>query len=239
MTHPWANAVDTVCWVLVLPVLAFLAFRSYSRSDDRRALVLKWVVSVPLVLILRVLIRMHSPWTPILLLFPAIILGLLWAPSVGAILAGPLTDTFDGGSEEAEAKPFYFIAEGKRRKGLYEEAITEVRKQLEQFPGDSEGYTKLASIQMEDLKDLPAAQATLNEFLELPDRAPNEMAGALHLLADWQLQFGRMPRRRSGRCNALSSFFPARHSRTQRNNASRTLAPPMKRAASVIRASSQ
>ena len=50
---------------------------------------------------------------------------------------------------------------------------------------------KLASIQMEDLKDLAAAQATLNEFLELPDRAPNEVVGALHLLADWQLQFAR------------------------------------------------
>jgi tetratricopeptide (TPR) repeat protein len=208
MTHPWANAVDTVCWVLVLPVLAFLAFRSYSRSDDRRSLVLKWVVSVPCVLIIRFLIRMQSPWTPILLLFPAIILGLLWAPSVGAILAGPLTDTFDGGSEEAEAKPFYFIAEGKRRKGLYEEAIAEVRKQLELFPGDSEGYTKLASIQMEDLKDLPAAQATLNEFLELPDRAPNEMAGALHLLADWQLQFGRDAQAAIGSLQRIVQLYP-------------------------------
>jgi tetratricopeptide (TPR) repeat protein len=208
MTHPWANAIDTVCWVLVLPTLAFLAYRSYRRSDERRGLVLKWVVSVPLVLIILVLIHFQNPYTPIFLLFPAIILGVLWAPSVGSILAGPLTGAFDGGYEEAEAKPFYFIAEGKRQKGLYEEAIAEVRKQLEQFPGDFEGYMKLASIQMEDLKDLPAAQATLNEFLELPDRAPNEMAGTLHLLADWQLQFGRDAQAAIGSLQRIVRLYP-------------------------------
>jgi tetratricopeptide (TPR) repeat protein len=208
MTHPWANAVDTVCWALVLPALAFLAFRSYRRSDDRRGLVLKWVVSVPLALIILTLIRIQSPWIPILLLAPAVVLGLLWAPSIGSMVAGPLTGAFDGGTEEAEAKPFYFIAEGKRRKGLYEEAIAEVRKQLEQFPGDFEGYTKLASIQMEDLKDLPAAQATLNEFLQLPGRAPNEMAGALHLLADWQLQFGRDAQAAIGSLQRIVRLYP-------------------------------
>jgi tetratricopeptide (TPR) repeat protein len=191
MMHPWANAVDILCWVLVLPTLAFLAYRLYCRSEDRRSLVLKWVVSVPLILLLLHVIRIHSPYTPILLLFPAMILGLLWAPSLGALLASPLTGAFDGGTEETEAKPFYFIAEGKRRKGLYEEAIAEVRKQLEKFPGNFEGYMKLASIQMEDLKDLSAAQSTLNEFLELPDPVSNEITAALHLLADWQLQFGK------------------------------------------------
>src|SRR5271170_2394833 len=191
MTHPWANAVDIACWVLVAPILAFLAYRSYERSDDRRGLILRWIITVPLVWILLVIIRIQSPFAPVLLLFPAIALGFLWAPSVGSMLAGSLTSMFDGGSEEIEAKPYYFLAEGKRRKGLFAEAIAEVRKQLELFPGDFEGYMKMASIQMENLKDLPAAQATLNEFLELPGSAPNEKVSVLHLLADWQLQFGR------------------------------------------------
>ena len=208
MTHPWANAIDTVCWVLVLPALAFLAYRSYKRSDDRGRLVLKWVISAALVWIIRVLARIPSPFTPIFVALPAVALGVLWAPSIGAILAGPLTGAFDGGDEEAEAKPFYYVAEGKRRKGLYEEAIAEVRKQLEQFPGDFEGHTMLATIQMEDLKDLPAAQATLNEFLELPDRAPNEMAAALHLLADWQLQFGRDAQAAIGSLQRIVQLYP-------------------------------
>jgi tetratricopeptide (TPR) repeat protein len=61
---------------------------------------------------------------------------------------------------------------------------------------------------MEDLKDLPAAQATLNEFLELPDRAPNEMAGALHLLADWQLQFGRDAQAAIGSLQRIVQLYP-------------------------------
>ena len=87
MTHPWANAVDTVCWVLLLPILAFLAYRSYGRSDDRGALVRRWIISAALVLIIRVLARIPSPFMPVFLALPAVVLGVLWAPSVGAILA--------------------------------------------------------------------------------------------------------------------------------------------------------
>jgi tetratricopeptide (TPR) repeat protein len=67
---------------------------------------------------------------------------------------------------------------------------------------------KLASIQMENLKDLPAAQATLNEFLELPDRAPNEMVSTLHLLADWQLQFGRDAQAAAGALQRIVRLYP-------------------------------
>jgi tetratricopeptide (TPR) repeat protein len=183
---------------VILPALAILAFRVYAHSDDRRTLVRNWIISAGLVLLIIFIFWVRVPGHPIfmtikplLTLFPALVLGRMWAPSIGAILASPLTNIFDGGSEEAEAKPFYFTAEGKRRKGLYAEAIDEVRKQLEKFPGDFEGYQKLATIQMENLNDLPAAQATLNEYLEIPGGAPNDKVGALHLLADWQLQFGK------------------------------------------------
>ncbi len=168
MTHPWSNAIDVVSWVLVVPTLAWLAWRAYKRSADRGGLIVRWVASVPLIWILLRLIHFQSPFTPIFVLIPSLILAVLWAPSIGAALCKPLTVALDGGDEEAEAKPFYFIAEAKRQKGLFEEAMAEMRKQLEKFPGDCEGYTKLASIQMEDLKDLPAAEATLNEFLDLP-----------------------------------------------------------------------
>src|ERR1700722_16583331 len=167
MTHFWSNAIDILCWVLVLPTLVFLAFRSYGRSDDRRGLVRRWIISAALLLIIQFVMWLHSPFTIFFALLPAVALGFLWLPSVASILVRPLTGILDGGGAEGEVKPFYFIAEGKRRKGLYEEAMAEVRKQLGMFPGDYEGYMKLAGIQMEDLQDLPAAQATLNEFLEL------------------------------------------------------------------------
>jgi tetratricopeptide (TPR) repeat protein len=208
MTHLWANVVDTVCWVLVVPTLAFVGCRCYAQSDDRRGLVLKWVASVALMLIILFLIHLQSPYVALLLLLPAVVLGFIWAPSIGAILSGPLTGAFDGGGEEVDAKPFYFIAEGLRRKGLYEEAMAAVRKQLEEFPGDHEGYMKLASIQMEDLKNLPAAQATLNEYLELPDRSPNEVASTLHMLADWQLQHGRDAQAATSSMQRIVQLYP-------------------------------
>jgi tetratricopeptide (TPR) repeat protein len=214
MTHPWANIVDTVAWVLVVPTAAYVGYRTYERSDSRRALVLRWIVSVPLIWFMWFVGHYNSSSEilmaakPALMIAPGIVLGLLWAPSVGAILAGSLASSFDGGTADGEAKPFYFIAEGKRRKGLYEEAIAEARKQLGNFPGDFEGYTKIASIQMENLKNLAAAQATLNEFLELPDRAANEMVSALHLLADWQLQFGRDARAASGSLQRIVRLYP-------------------------------
>jgi tetratricopeptide (TPR) repeat protein len=194
--------------MLVVLILAFMAFRSYGRSDDRRALTRRWIFSAALLFIIRAIARWDSPFRVLFIILPCVALAFIWVPSATAFLIKPLTGTFDGGNEEAEAKPFYFVAEGKRRKGLYEEAIAEVRKQLEQFPGDHEGYMKLASIQMEDLKDLPAAQATLNEFLGLPGRAPNEMAAALHLLADWQLQFGRDAQAAIGSLQRIVQLYP-------------------------------
>jgi tetratricopeptide (TPR) repeat protein len=208
MTHLWAHVVDMVTWVLVVLAMAFLAFWGYVRSDDRPALIRRWIYSAVLLLIILLILWMNSPIKYLLFILPSVILAFLWLPSVTSSLMSPMTGAFDGGNDEAEAKPFYFIAEGKRRKGLYAEAIAEVRKQLEIFPGDYEGYTKLASIQMENLKNLTAAQATLEEFLALPCRAPNEMVGALHLLADWQLQEGRGAQAAGATLQRIVQLYP-------------------------------
>lgn len=208
MTHLLANAVDTFCWVLVVLILGVWAFRGYVRSDDRFGLVRRYIISAALVLLILGILRIDSPVKYLLFIFPCVILSFLWLPSIVSTIVRPLTGAFDGGNEEAEPKPFYFTAEGHRRKGEYDQAIAEVRKQLELFPGDYEGYVKLASIQMEDLKNLSAAQATLNEFLEIPGRAPNEMFGALHLLADWQLQFGRSARAAGETLQRIVHLYP-------------------------------
>ncbi len=208
MTHLWTNAVDVVCWVLLVPVLAYLAIRAYGRSEDRRALVRRWIISVVLLCIIGLFARIDTPFKVFLIIPPSVMLGFLWVPTVTSFLIKPVTSTFDGGTDEVDPKPFYFTAEGKRRKGLYEEAIADVRKQLALFPGDYEGYMKLASIQMEDLKNLPAAQATLNEFLQLPDRAAGDVVAVLHLLADWQLQFGKDAQAAIGSLQRIVELFP-------------------------------
>jgi hypothetical protein len=48
--------------------------------------------------------------------------------------------------------------------------------------------TLLAGIQAEDLKDLPAAESTLDYFCERPDAPPKQVAAALTQLADWYLK---------------------------------------------------
>jgi tetratricopeptide (TPR) repeat protein len=194
MTHLLSNVIDLLCWVLVIPAAIFVGYHSYERSADRRGLVRKWIITVPLVMLIWTLMHVKgsAALVTLLVLVPAtVVLALMWTPNIIALLSQPLTGAFDGGIEEVDAKPFYFLAEGKRRQGLYAEAIEEVRKQLELFPGDFEGYMKMATIQMESLKDLPAAEASVAEFLAAPDRAPNEMVSALQVLADWKLQFGR------------------------------------------------
>ena len=190
MRHLWSNAVDVVSWVLVFAILVVWAVRCYGRSSDRGSLVKRWIASAALILLILGILSMGSPLVDIAITIPAVILAFLWLPDVIATILKPLTSAFEGDEEGMEPKAFYFAAEGHRRKGEYELAMTEIRKQLEQFPGDHEGYVKLATIQMENLKDLPAAEATLNEFLHLAGRAPNEVVATVHLLADWQLQAG-------------------------------------------------
>jgi hypothetical protein len=189
----WSGAFDVLCWLIVLPVLGVVGYRSLERSEDRPQTILKWSVSAALLLVMRwmIAVRFGQQFLPLFIMIPALFLGLMWAPTIGRMITKPLTDPLTGGDEEIEPKPFYFVAEGKRRQGLFEEAAAEVRRQLEQFPGDAAGYMMLATIQAEDMHDLAGAEATLEELLAQPALAPQEAVSALHALADWQLQFGR------------------------------------------------
>ncbi|MGA2174352.1 MAG: tetratricopeptide repeat protein [Verrucomicrobiota bacterium] len=188
-----SGAFDALCWLIVLPVLGVLGYRKLEQSDDRPKLIVKWSVSAALLVLMRWMIadRYGGPFLVLRILIPAVILAALWAPTMGRLLTKPLTDSITGGDEEVELKPFYYAAEGKRRQGLFDEAIAEVRGQLERFPGDAAGYMMLATIQAEDKHDVRAAEATLEELLAQPGLKPHAAVSALHALADWQLQFGR------------------------------------------------
>ncbi|HEX3717739.1 MAG TPA: tetratricopeptide repeat protein [Verrucomicrobiae bacterium] len=187
----WGHLFDTLCAILVLAALAGYGYRSFARSDDRRMLIIKWIATGILALLMLLVIFLHEPRVLLFALLPAVIVGLMWTPTVADFILTPLTSIFTGGSEEPDAKPFYFIATAKRMKGLHQEAISEIYKQLAKFPGDIPGMMLLATIQAEDLHDVPAAEATINELLGQPDVTPQQAATALHTLADWQLQFGR------------------------------------------------
>jgi outer membrane protein assembly factor BamD (BamD/ComL family) len=199
---------DLLCWLIVIPTLVVVTYRALINSEDRRTLLAKLGFSFLLVLSMFWIGSMHAAAKPLWLIIPCALLGTMWVSNALDILVKPFTATFDGGTDEVEAKPFYYIAEGKRRKGLYEEAAGEVRKQLEKFPGDVEGMMKLAAIKAEDLHDLPAAAATLNELLQQPGLLPNHAVAALQTLADWQMNLGRDPAAARASFERIMQMFP-------------------------------
>jgi len=199
---------DVLCWIIVLPAFAIMGYRSLMQSEDRRRLLTRWSLSVVFILCMAWIATWHMVAKPLIMVIPATLLGALWLSDALYFLFKPFTDAFDGGRLEVEAKPYYFLAEGQRRKGLYAEAAEEVRKELKKFPGDAEGMTKLAAIQAEDLHDLPAAIATLNELLQQPQLPAHNAVAALQTMADWQMNLGRDPEAARVSFQRIVHMFP-------------------------------
>jgi tetratricopeptide (TPR) repeat protein len=118
-------------------------------------------------------------------------MAIIWVPAIAGSLGGLFGSLYDGGNEEAEAKPFYSIFNSKRQQGKYFEALIEIRKQLEQFPTDFQGTMLLAELQAENLDDLPGAEITIDKLSKQPGQAPLNVAYALNRVADWHLSLTR------------------------------------------------
>ena len=178
-------------------VFGYLAVRSVRRSEDPARTLFKWVLTV----LTFSFLRWHA-WPMAgqggMMTFVAIaytiVCGLVmfvtWNQEVGAFVTKPLTSLFDGGNLEPERRPFYSIAQAKQKRGQYLEAVADIRQQLERFPTDFEGHMLLAQIQVEDLKDLPGAELTIQRLCSQPGHAPANIAFALYSLADWHLKHG-------------------------------------------------
>ncbi|HEX7862840.1 MAG TPA: hypothetical protein VF773_21085 [Verrucomicrobiae bacterium] len=117
-----------------------------------------------------------------------VFLGIIWAPHLGAVLARPITGFYDGGDEQPEHRPFYSIARAKQKRGKYHEAIEEVKKQLERFAEDYEGWMLMAEIYGNDLKDNLSAQNCLEEILRHEGHQPRNIVYTLNRSADWHLE---------------------------------------------------
>ena len=97
----------------------------------------------------------------------AVLLGLAWTPTIANTLASPLTTAFSGDDKVGYEGPTYGQALAKRKRGQYKDAVEAVEIQLEQHPGDFDGLMLKASIQAENLNDLPAAAVSYTH-LTLP-----------------------------------------------------------------------
>jgi tetratricopeptide (TPR) repeat protein len=121
----------------------------------------------------------------------AFVMIVLWRHEIAGLVARPIENLFTGGDIPPEPKPYYSIAEARRKLGRYPEAVAEIRKQLEKFPTDFTGQMMLAEIQAQNLDDLPGAELTIRRLIEQPGHAPITIAHALSSLADWHLKYAQ------------------------------------------------
>jgi tetratricopeptide (TPR) repeat protein len=196
---------DILSLVICLGGVVALFWYAFDRSTNRGVLLVKWLVTAPVLLLLWLVAkhveeRLKSGFPVgggdaivglILTVMGGIVLAVLWTGSVIDTLSKPLASLYDGGDTPPEPKPYYSVALAKRQRSRPLEAVVVIREQLAKFPNDYEGTTLLANIQAEDLKDLAAAEMTLNHFCEWEKAPPKQVTAALTQIADWHMKFAQ------------------------------------------------
>ncbi len=203
--------IELAVGVLVFGGLAvWIGMNMLRQSDAPKRLVFKWGVSVCMmaaIVWLIFVIRDGNPFAILGILVLGMTLGLIWAPAIAETMANPLTDLYVGGGE-GESKPFYSMAEGRRRRGEIPEAIAAVRTQLERYPNDHAGIVLLATIQADDLKDLAAAEETILTYVHNAKPEGPRATAALSLLADFHLKHAQDPASAHSCLQKIIDLFP-------------------------------
>jgi tetratricopeptide (TPR) repeat protein len=199
-------AVNVVLSVIGVAFIVWCLFRGVKNSEDPTKTIFKAIFSVALIVgeffFARKLLGMggnggEAGGYAVAMVVAgsiaacAITLGIMWTHEISGLLSAPIASLYDGGGQPPEPKPYYSIALGKRKLNRPLEAIVEIRKQLARFPNDFEGVILLATIQAEDMKDLPGAEMTLNHFCDAPAAPPRQVAASFTHLADWHLKLAQ------------------------------------------------
>src|SRR5579859_2229253 len=174
-----------------LACLIWFTVRALKRSVDPAKILFKWGFTIPFVIFCFWLAHQLGPFGPFLIVFMGIILSVMWTPHISEWFSGPLTSLYDGGNEPPEPKPYYSIAQARRQRREFLQAVVAIREQLAKFPNDFEGVMLLAAIQAEDLKDLSSAEMTLTHFCDQPNPPPKQFAAAMNHLADWHIKLAQ------------------------------------------------
>tara|TARA_B100000378_G_C18035284_1_gene408881 strand:+ start:271 stop:1509 length:1239 start_codon:yes stop_codon:yes gene_type:complete len=175
-----------VKWVVTLAVVAFMIHATV-RANDRGALLIVFIF---------------------LLLPGSILLGLWWTPAISDWIASPITNALTGDSRESYNKPEYGIANARRKRGQYVEAIEAIDEQLVKHPGNFDGLMLKATIQAENLGDLAAAAATIQETLSDPEQLNYRLPVALNKMAEWQLAIAGDPDAARRTLQQIQTAFP-------------------------------
>ncbi|HXC36916.1 MAG TPA: tetratricopeptide repeat protein [Candidatus Acidoferrales bacterium] len=193
-----SRALDIISLVICAGGVVALFWIAFEHSANRSGLILRWLISAPILALFWFVAIPEFKNGGIDALFGlgvacfgGFVMAILWAGSFTDLLAKPLASLYDGGTEPPVPKPYYSVAVAKRKRNKPLEAVITIREQLAKFPNDYEGTMLLASIQAEDLMDLSSAEMTLNHFCEWDKAPPKQVAAALTQMADWHLKLAQ------------------------------------------------
>jgi tetratricopeptide (TPR) repeat protein len=185
-------------FALIIGAVGFVVVRSVLKAEDPARMILKWLVTLGVVVFMiwvAIPALLQDGYAALhglsLVLICAVVMVATWRHNIASLVADPIGALYDGGTTPPDPHPAYSVALARQKQGRYLEAIAEIRKQLDRFPTDVEGQLLLAQIQAEDLKDLPAAEITIQHFCEQPGHAPQNIVFALYSLADWHRKIGQ------------------------------------------------
>ena len=182
--------------LVVAGLVGWFVVKTVKAAEDPARMVFKWVfTAVVLCFLIRVVFPMvlspSAMYALPLAAVCAVAMIITWRHDLAGLVANPLASLYDGGNDPPDPHPFYSVARARQKQGRHLEAVEEIRKQLGRFPTDVEGQLLLAEVQAENLKDLAAAELTIEHFCEQPGHAPQNITFALYSMADWHLQVGQ------------------------------------------------
>ena len=136
-------------------------------------------------------------------------MAFLWWSDVGDLLGGIISSGMTGGSQQVDKTALLSRVESLRKTNRHEEALEEAHLQLKRFKNDFDCYMLIASIQAEDMKNLPIAASLLEGLLASNKKLERkQVVYALNTLADWHLKFGRDPDSARACLNQIVELFP-------------------------------
>ena len=188
MSQAIKTTVHVASFIIVIGFFAWLLVRTLRRTEDPAKMIFKLAFTIPFAFFCIWMARQMGPYGPPVILVMGIVLSIMWTPHISEWISKPLSSLYDGGAEPPEPKPYYSIAQAKRQRREFLQAVVAIREQLARFPNNFEGVMLLAGIQAEDLQDLPSAEITLNHFCDQPEPPPRQFAAAMNQLADWQIK---------------------------------------------------
>ncbi|MEW6156480.1 MAG: hypothetical protein AB1813_03570, partial [Verrucomicrobiota bacterium] len=136
-----ANIWNLLALVLFLIGIGWILREWYRRTENQGMLVFRWIATAVLVtMLIGFAATARDEITKIVAIFAAVAVGgmlaILWVPVLVGYVGNKFASLLTGGEEPPEPRPFYSIAEGKRKMGHYTEALAEIHAQLQKFPED-------------------------------------------------------------------------------------------------------